>query len=64
MKIYPDKLQGQLARELLSLYIVSGDEPLLVQESSDLIRDELIWEMFRKAFLISLQVLRTLSRAS
>ena len=41
MKIYPDKLQGQLARELLSLYIVSGDEPLLVQESSDLIRDEL-----------------------
>ena len=41
MKIYPDKLQGQLAREILSFYIVSGDELLLVQESCDLIRDEL-----------------------
>ncbi len=41
MKIYPDKLQGQLSREILSLYIVSGDEPLLVQESCDLIREVL-----------------------
>lgn len=41
MKIYPDKLEGQLARGLLPLYIVSGDEPLLVQESTDILRQAL-----------------------
>lgn len=41
VKIYPDKLEGQLAKGLLPLYIVSGDEPLLVQESADLIRHAL-----------------------
>ena len=38
MKIYPEKLEGQLAKALLPLYVVSGDEPLLVQESCDVIR--------------------------
>lgn len=38
MKVYPDKLAAELARGILPVYIVSGDEPLLVQESCDLIR--------------------------
>ncbi len=38
MKIYPDKLADHLRGTLLPLYLVSGDEPLLVQESCDEIR--------------------------
>ena len=38
MKVYPDKLVGDLKNSLRKLYIVSGDEPLLVQEATDLIR--------------------------
>ena len=38
MKLYPDKLAAQLNKGLSRAYIVSGDEPLLVQESCDLIR--------------------------
>ena len=41
MKIYPEKLQTNLANLILPLYIISGDDPLLVQESSDLIRNHL-----------------------
>lgn len=38
MKVYPDKLEGELKKSIAPVYIVSGDEPLLVQESCDLIR--------------------------
>jgi len=39
MKIYPEKLSQELKKHLLKLYIVSGDEPLLVQEAADLVRE-------------------------
>ena len=41
MKIYPEKLQADLKSGLRPLYIVSGDEHLLVQEAADLIRSTL-----------------------
>ncbi|HIG44249.1 MAG: DNA polymerase III subunit delta [bacterium] len=41
MKVYPEKLVAQLSRHAAPIYIVSGDEPLLVQESCDLIRENL-----------------------
>ena len=38
MRIYSEKLSTTLAAGILPLYVVSGDEQLLVQESADLIR--------------------------
>ena len=38
MKVSPDQLPAQLRQQLLPVYIVSGDEPLQVAESADLIR--------------------------
>lgn len=38
MRIYPEKLQAQLQKQLLPVYLVSGDEPLLMQECCDAIR--------------------------
>ncbi|MEE4249436.1 MAG: DNA polymerase III subunit delta [Alcanivoracaceae bacterium] len=38
MRLYPEKLAGQLKLQLLPVYLVSGDEPLLVQECCDQIR--------------------------
>lgn len=38
MKVYADRLPGELKKGLAPLYVVSGDEPLLVQEACDLIR--------------------------
>jgi DNA polymerase-3 subunit delta len=38
VKVYPDKIEAALQRSIASIYIVSGDEPLLVQETCDLIR--------------------------
>ena len=38
MRIYPEKLAGQLKKNLLPIYLVSSDEPLLAQEASDTIR--------------------------
>jgi len=38
MKISPDNLSKSLLKGLLPCYLVSGDEPLLIQESLDLIR--------------------------
>ncbi len=37
MKIYPNQVLRQLHKELASIYLVAGDEPLLVQESRDAI---------------------------
>lgn len=38
MRIYPEKLAAALEKQLLPVYLVSGDEPLLVQECCDLVR--------------------------
>ncbi len=38
MRLYPEKLAGQLQKQILPVYLVSGDEPLLVQECCDQIR--------------------------
>lgn len=38
MKISGDKLASELARKLVGIYLVSGDEPLLVDEAADAIR--------------------------
>jgi len=38
MRVYPEKLAAQLQKQLLPVYLVSGDEPLLVQECCDLVR--------------------------
>ena len=41
MKVYPNKLKAQFQQSVKPVYVVSGDEPLLVQESCDLIRESL-----------------------
>ena len=38
MRVYPEKLARELKQQLLPVYLVSGDEPLLIQECCDLIR--------------------------
>ena len=38
MRLYPEKLAGHLKQQLLPVYLVSGDEPLLVQECCDQVR--------------------------
>ncbi|MBL4782157.1 MAG: DNA polymerase III subunit delta [Porticoccaceae bacterium] len=38
MRLHPDKLSRQLKQSLAPIYVVSGDEPLLVQEAADAIR--------------------------
>lgn len=38
MRVYPEKLAAQLSQNVLPVYLVSGDEPLLVQECCDQIR--------------------------
>jgi DNA polymerase-3 subunit delta len=38
MKIRPEQLQSHLSKQLLPVYVISGDEPLLAQESADAVR--------------------------
>lgn len=38
MKIKPEQLHSHLQKQLLPVYIVSGDEPLLAQEATDTVR--------------------------
>jgi len=38
MKIRPEQLQAQLERELLPVYLIAGDEPLLATEAADQVR--------------------------
>lgn len=40
MRLYPEKLAAALQQALLPVYLVSGDEPLLIQECCDLIRQQ------------------------
>lgn len=41
MKVYPERIGEAMDRNIAPIYVVSGDEPLLVQESCDLIRFKL-----------------------
>ncbi len=38
MRLYPEKLNGQLKKQLLPVYLISSDDPLLQQEASDAVR--------------------------
>mgnify|MGYP000179807652 CR=1 FL=1 len=38
LRVYPEKLAGQLQQQLHSVYLISGDETLLVQECADAVR--------------------------
>ena len=38
MRVYPEKLAAQLQQQVLPVYLISGEEPLLVQECADLVR--------------------------
>lgn len=38
MRLYPEKLAGQLQQQLLPIYLVSSDDPLLQREAGDAIR--------------------------
>ncbi|MCV6589516.1 MAG: DNA polymerase III subunit delta [Marinobacterium sp.] len=38
MKIRPDQLENQLSKGLAPIYLITGDEPLLSDESSDFVR--------------------------
>lgn len=38
MRLYPEKLNGQLKKQLLPIYLISSDDPLLQQEASDAVR--------------------------
>ena len=40
MRVYPEQLTAHLQKKLLPVYLVSGDEPLLLQECCDLVRRE------------------------
>lgn len=38
MRLYPEKLNGQLSKQLLPIYLISTDDPLLLQEATDAVR--------------------------
>ena len=41
MKLRPEQLSGHLKKGLSPVYLITGDEPLLSEESSDLLRHHL-----------------------
>lgn len=41
MRVYPEKLSAEMTRGIAPVYVISGDEPLLVQESADVVRAHL-----------------------
>ncbi len=40
MRVYPEKIAAHLQQQLLPVYVISGDEPLLVQECADMVRQQ------------------------
>jgi len=46
MKIYANQLIGQLKKKLAPIYLISGDEPLLIEEACDQIRNAGIQNQF------------------
>lgn len=46
MKLRPEQLESQLKKGVVPVYLITGDEPLLSEESSDTIRHSLIAQGF------------------
>ena len=57
MKVNPEQLPDQLAKRLDAGYLVTGDEPLLVQEACDRIRERAVAEGYeeRTVFIAEVQ---------
>ncbi len=55
MKVYADRLQETLKKQTSRLYIISGDEPLLVQEACDLVRGALRQQGFTERELFHVE---------
>lgn len=54
IRIYPEQLSAQLREGLRACYLLSGNEPLLLQESQDLIRTAAASQGFEEHFSVSL----------
>ncbi|WP_419793040.1 DNA polymerase III subunit delta [Serratia fonticola] len=56
IRLYPEQLAAQLREGLRACYLLSGNEPLLLQESQDLIRQAAQQQQFTEHYSISLDV--------
>jgi DNA polymerase-3 subunit delta len=54
IRLYPEQLAAQLREGLRACYLLSGNEPLLLQESQDLIRQTAQQQEFSEHYSISL----------
>lgn len=54
IRLYPEQLAAQLREGLRACYLLSGNEPLLLQESQDLIRQAAQQQQFSEHYSISL----------
>lgn len=54
IRLYPEQLAAQLREGLRSCYLLSGNEPLLLQESQDLIRQAAQQQQFTEHYSLSL----------
>lgn len=54
MRIYPEQLAAQLREGLRACYLLSGNEPLLLQESQDLVRQAAQQQQFSEHYSITL----------
>lgn len=54
IRIYPEQLSAQLREGLRACYLLSGNEPLLLQESQDLIRTAAAAQGFEEHFSVTL----------
>lgn len=54
IRIYPEQLVAQLREGLRACYLLSGNEPLLLQESQDLLRQAAQQQQFSEHYSISL----------
>ena len=54
IRIYPEQLRAQLSEGLRTCYLLSGNEPLLLQESQDAIREAAQQQGFTEHFSITL----------
>lgn len=55
MRLHPDKLARQLQQGLEPIYVLTGDEPLLIQEAADAIRGQAREKGFTERELFSAQ---------
>ncbi|MCX2958389.1 MAG: DNA polymerase III subunit delta, partial [Serratia symbiotica] len=54
IRLYPEQLAAQLREGLCACYLLSGNEPLMLQESQDLIRQAAQQQQFSEHHSISL----------